>query len=156
MPVRSLLLLISGQMAVFFAVGLGLWLWSGRAADAFVGFGGDEFAIGLGLAGLLILLAAFVFYGLPRLSEYLVRAQADNLAFLVEKPLPIWAIVIVSLGAGIGEEALFRGGVQTLAADYVDAPLAILFASSLFAVVHFAKPLVAAIIEAYEADEPHA
>jgi len=126
-------------------LGLGLWVWSGRSAGTFVTFGGDEFAIGLALAGALILLAALTFYGLPKLSEYLVRAQADNFSFL-EKPLPFPAIIWVSLGAGIGEEALFRGGVQTLAGDYIGAPLAIVLAAALFAAVHFAKPLVAAII----------
>ena len=54
--------------------------------------------------------------------------------------------MIVSLGAGIGEEALFRGGVQTLAGEYMPAPLAVLVASALFAFVHMAKPPIAAII----------
>ena len=147
MPGRTTLLAMLTAQALFFAfLGLVLWVFSGRPAESFVTFGPDEFLDGAVLAAALILLAAITFYGLPRLSEYLVRAQVENFAFLVEKPLPLWAIVIVSLGAGIGEEALFRGGVQTLAGDYVGAPLAILFASALFAVVHFAKPLVAAII----------
>jgi len=142
---HAILALLTAQTAVFVVLGLGLWVWSGRSAGTFVTFGGDEFAIGLALAGALILLAALTFYGLPKLSEYLVRAQADNFSFL-EKPLPIPAIIWVSLGAGIGEEALFRGGVQTLAGDYIGAPLAIVLAAALFAAVHFAKPLVAAII----------
>ncbi|MEL7728480.1 CPBP family intramembrane glutamic endopeptidase [Citromicrobium bathyomarinum] len=142
---HAILALLTAQTAVFVVLGLGLWVWSGRSAGTFVTFGGDEFAIGLALAGALILLAALTFYGLPKLSEYLVRAQADNFSFL-EKPLPFPAIIWVSLGAGIGEEALFRGGVQTLAGDYIGAPLAIVLAAALFAAVHFAKPLVAAII----------
>mgnify|MGYP000100173712 CR=1 FL=1 len=143
--VRSIVSLMLAQTAGFVAAGLGLWIWSGRSASAFVSFGWHEFALGLALAGALIAIAAATFFGLPKLSEYLVRAQAPNLAFL-ERPLPFWAVVWISLGAGVGEEALFRGGVQTLAGDYLGVPLAIAFASALFAVVHFAKPLVAAII----------
>ena len=142
----TLLALLTVQAAAFTLVGLALWFLSGRPSAQFVTFDTFGFASGLALAGLLIALAAAAFYGLPKLSEYLVRAQAENFAFLVEKPLPLWAIVIVSLGAGIGEEALFRGGVQTLAADHVGGPLAIVLAAALFAAVHFAKPVVAAII----------
>ena len=146
MPSRAtLLLLLTGQTLFFAAIGLGLWVISGRAALSFVTFGIDQLAHGALLAGVLVAVAAAVYYGLPKVSEYLVRTQAKNFAFL-EKPLPFPAIVWVSLGAGIGEEALFRGGVQTLAADYVGMPLAIAIAAALFAVVHFARPLIAAII----------
>lgn len=146
MPGRAtLLLLLTGQTLLFAAIGLGLWIVSGRPARSFVSFGADELAAGALLAGVLVALAAAVYYGLPKVSEYLVRTQAKNFAFL-EKPLPFPGIVWMSLGAGIGEEALFRGGVQTLAADYVGMPLAIAFAAALFAVVHFARPLIAAII----------
>ena len=146
MPGRAtLLLLLTGQTLLFAAIGLGLWIVSGRPARSFVTFGADELAAGALLAGVLVALAAAVYYGLPKVSEYLVRTHAKNFAFL-EKPLPFPGIVWMSLGAGIGEEALFRGGVQTLAADYVGMPLAIAFAAALFAVVHFARPLIAAII----------
>lgn len=146
MPGRAtLLLLLTGQTLFFAAIGLGLWVISGRPPQSFVTFGIDQLANGALLAGVLVAVAAAVYYGLPKVSEYLVRTQAKNFAFL-EKPLPFPAIVWVSLGAGIGEEALFRGGVQTLAADYVGMPLAISIAAALFAVVHFARPLIAAII----------
>ncbi|MEL7689610.1 CPBP family intramembrane glutamic endopeptidase [Citromicrobium bathyomarinum] len=146
MPGRAtLLLLLTGQTLLFTAIGVGLWVVSGRPARSFVTFGADEFAAGASLAGVLVVLAAAVYYGLPKVSEYLVQAQAKNFAFL-EKRLPLPAIVWVALGAGIGEEALFRGGVQTIAADYVGMPLAIAFAAALFAVVHFARPLIAAVI----------
>ena len=146
MPGRAtILLLLTGQTLFFAAIGLGLWVISGRPPQSFVTFGKDQFLNGALLAGVLVLLAAAVYYGLPKVSEYLVRTQAKNFAFL-ERRLPFPAIVWVSLGAGIGEEALFRGGVQMLAADYVGMPLAIACAAALFAVVHFARPLIAAII----------
>ncbi|MBD59861.1 MAG: CPBP family intramembrane metalloprotease [Citromicrobium sp.] len=146
MPGRfSILALLSAQTLAFTLIGLALWWVSGRPLGSFVSFDTDEVAIGLALAGVLVALAALTFYGLPRISEHLIRAQADNFSFLAD-PLPFWAVVIVSLGAGIGEEALFRAGVQTLAADYVGAPLAILLAAALFALVHFSKPVVGVLI----------
>ncbi len=146
MPGRAtLLLLLTGQTLLFGAIGLGLWVFSGRPAQSFLTFGKDQLGNGVLLAGVLVVLAAVVYMGMPKVSEYLVQAQAKNFAFL-EKPLPFPAIIWVSLGAGIGEEALFRGGVQTLAGDYVGAPLAIALAAGVFAIVHFAKPLIAAII----------
>ena len=137
--------MLTVQTAVFTAIGLTLWIISDRAAPDFLVLSTEQLSLGVVLAAALTTLAAATFYGLPRLSEYLIRAQADNLAFL-ERPLPFWAIICISLGAGIGEEALFRGGVQTLAGDYVGAPLAIVIASAIFAAIHFAKPLVAVLI----------
>ena len=146
MPGRAqLLALMTLQTAAFVAIGVALWWFSGRPVGAFANLDLDGVVLGGVLAAILIAAAAAVFFGLPKLSEYLIRAQAENFSFL-EKPMPFWALIWISLGAGIGEEALFRGGVQTLAGDYLGAPLAILVASGLFAVVHFAKPLVAAII----------
>ena len=146
MPGRAALLGLMGLQTVFLLIiGLALWSLSGRSTSGFVTFGGDEMLLGLGLAAILVVIGAAGYYGFPRLSDYLVRAQAKTYAFL-ENPLPLWAIGLVSIGAGVGEEALFRGGVQTLAADYVGMPVAIVIASALFAVVHFAKPLIATII----------
>jgi len=142
----SLLGLLIVQAGAFTIIGLALWALSGRSSASFVSFRPGEIAWGLVLAAVLVIVAFTTFKALPRLSEWLVHAQRDTYAFLLEKPLPLWAIVIVSLGAGIGEEALFRGGVQTLAGEYMPAPLAIVVASALFALVHMAKPPIAAII----------
>lgn len=146
MPGRATLLaLLTAQTVVFVALGGGLWSLSGRPVSGFVSFGLDEVLLGTALAGALVAVAAAVFLGLPKVAEHLVREQAENFAFL-EKPLSFPAVVWVSLGAGVGEEALFRGGVQVLASDYVGMPLAIALAAALFALVHFAKPLIAALI----------
>jgi len=138
--------LLALQAGAFVVIGLTLWGFGGPSSASFVSFRPDEIALGLVLAAILAAVAFATFKGLPRLSEWLVRAQKDTYAFLLEKPLPLWAIVVVSLCAGIGEEALSRGGVQTLAANYMPVPLAIILASALFAIVHMAKPPIAAII----------
>lgn len=146
MPSRPMLLALHTLQTIAFAgIGLGFWIFSGRSAANFVTFGASELLVGASLSIIFIAVAAGTFYGLPKVSEYLIRAQAHGLAFL-ESPLPFWAIVWISLGAGIGEEALFRGGVQTLAGDYLGAPMAIVLSAALFAIIHFAKPLIAAII----------
>ncbi|MEC8197499.1 MAG: hypothetical protein VX228_14615, partial [Pseudomonadota bacterium] len=42
----TLLALLTGQTLTFTAIGLGLWMLSGRPARSFVTFGQDEFFIG--------------------------------------------------------------------------------------------------------------
>lgn len=133
------------QALLLAGFGFGLWLISGRPAEAFASFDAEQvvwgIAIGVGLAAV----AAAVFYGFPKIAEKLVRAQAANLAFL-EKPLKIGPIILISICAGVGEEALFRAGIQTLATDFMALPLAIAVSSALFALAHFAKPLIAFLI----------
>ena len=86
----TLLALLTVQAAAFTLVGLALWFLSGRPSAQFVTFDTFGFASGLALAGLLIALAAAAFYGLPKLSEYLVRVAShtestSSLAFWVTR-----------------------------------------------------------------------
>lgn len=145
MTTRKVLALLVVQMAVFAVIGLALWSASGRLIADFATFSRADITGGVALAGAMIVLAALVLYGFPRLSEALVRAQAEGLAFL-KVPLSLWGIVLLSLCAGIGEEALFRAGIQTLLADHIGTFPAIGVAAGLFALVHLAKPLVSALI----------
>eukprot|EP00241_Pyramimonas_parkeae_P010266 CAMPEP_0114247512 /NCGR_PEP_ID=MMETSP0058-20121206/13063_1 /TAXON_ID=36894 /ORGANISM="Pyramimonas parkeae, CCMP726" /LENGTH=262 /DNA_ID=CAMNT_0001360825 /DNA_START=228 /DNA_END=1016 /DNA_ORIENTATION=+ len=65
--------------------------------------------------------------------------------------LPLWGLGLLSLGAGVGEEALFRGFIQAGAADamaaswHLDPPaaeqLALAGASVVFGAAHAASPL---------------
>ena len=137
--------LLGFQAIGMIAIGTWLWDWSGREAERFVSLSAPEvlqgFALGLGL----IALAFAIFRGLPRLSETLVRMQAETYAFLGPK-LGMPAIVFISLCAGVGEEALFRGGLQTLLGDELGAPLAILLSSAVFAAIHLGKPVITALL----------
>lgn len=45
-------------------------------------------------------------------------------------------ILLLAAAAGIGEEALFRGGLQTFASDHLPAAAAILLSAALFAALH--------------------
>ena len=145
MTLSEILRMIGLQALFFVAVGVGLWWFSGRNPLAFVTV--DVRQIGLGLAfGLgLIAVALALFVSFPRFSEMLCREQAQNFAFL-EKGFSMPAIIFVSLCAGIGEEALFRAGLQTLLSDYLPISAAILISATLFTLIHFSKPIIAALI----------
>ena len=133
------------QFALFTAIGAGLWYLTGRPLSQFVEPKASAILLGLALAGALSVVAYGFFKGFPRLSERFVRMQAKSYGFLGEKiGLPL--IVLISIGAGVGEEALFRGGVQTLAIDYLGPAGGILLASAVFAAVHPSKPQIMAII----------
>lgn len=128
-------------------IALGQWLWSlsGREKAGFVSVSMTEVLQGLALGAALIALAFAMFRGLPRISEALVRMQAETYAFLGPK-LGMPAIVFISLCAGVGEEALFRGGLQTFLGDYLGAPLAIVLSSAVFAAIHLGKPVITLLL----------
>lgn len=144
-PVGKVLLLLTLQATIFALVGLVIWLLSGRDLGSFVTFETSEFGLGLALAAALTAIAASTFYSFPKLSEKLVRDQGHDLDFLKHK-LGFGPIIVISLCAGIGEEALFRAGIQTILTDYLGAPIAILLSSVIFALVHLRKPLVSFLI----------
>ncbi|MFA9199684.1 MAG: lysostaphin resistance A-like protein [Cypionkella sp.] len=133
------------QAALFSAAGLALWMWSGREPVAFVDWSWRAMLQGVVFAGLLIASAATAFCLFPRFLEHTTQLQA-KLAKLLPRdcrwPLVVW----ISLCAGIGEEALFRGGIQTLAGDHLGVGPAIALSAAGFALVHLAKPLITAII----------
>lgn len=143
-PARAIALLLM-QAALFTALGIGLWRWSGRAVEDFISWSFGEVALGLGFGAALILIAATLFHGFPRISEQLVRLQSDTYRFL--GPNLGWpAIVLISLGAGISEEAALRAGFQTLLGDHVGPAAAIAIASSVFAALHLAKPVITGLL----------
>lgn len=144
-PTRKLVALVGLQAGLFTGLGLALWWFSGREPSQFLSAAPHEWYRGIALGALLSAVAAFSFYSFPKITDKLVRFQGKTYAFL-KNPLPIWAIVWISICAGVSEEALFRAGLQTLLGDYVGTVAAILISSAIFALVHMAKPVVASII----------
>ena len=141
----KLLSLMVMQTVLMVGLGIAVWWFSGRAVADFISVDLSQITLGIAIgAGLSVVIGAF-FYSFPKISEQLVRAQGHNLKFL-ENRLGFGAIIIISIGAGVGEEALFRAGLMTLASDYMAMPLAIILSSVLFALIHFAKPIISAII----------
>ncbi len=145
MSVADICKSLGAQATLFVAIGLLLWWISDRPLTGFVTVDLRQIALGIGLGLAMIAVAAAIFQSMPQLAEKLTRLQAKNFAFL-EKRLSIPVIIFFSICAGVGEEALFRGGLQTLMGDYVALPLAVIFSSLIFALIHFAKPLIAIII----------
>lgn len=145
LPLGRVVTLLAAQTAVFVAVGMALWHYSGRELANFLVLSPVGVMQGLALGGAFILAAWLMFTRFPELADRLVRLQSDTYQFLGPN-LPMWAIVAISLGAGIGEEALFRAGLQVLLGDYVGIPAAIALSSAVFAVFHLGKPLITTLL----------
>ncbi|MCK0100607.1 CPBP family intramembrane metalloprotease [Qipengyuania sp. S6317L1] len=136
----ALLRITAFQGTVFTALGLGIWVATGRAAPDWLSFGLYDIKIGLlSTAGLILLGLCGYFF--PRISAYLITMQRETYGWLTK--FNSWrVIIIISFFAGVWEEALFRGGAQVWLTDHLGAPLAILIASAIFALVHFSKPVI--------------
>jgi hypothetical protein len=123
------------QQSLFFAAGIGLWLWSGAALADFLRPTWQALGLGIGPAAGLMALLALCFLPQPGLLERIVREQGKGV-FSTERPWGLGGILIISASAGIGEEALFRGGLQTFLGGLLPAWAAILLTTILFAVAH--------------------
>lgn len=145
LPIGRVIAALAGQAAVMVAAGYALWRWSGRAGEDFVTLSVAQIGLGLALGGGLILVAWTVFRAFPRIADALVRMQAKSYGFIGGK-LGWPAIVAISLCAGVGEEALFRGGIQTFLGDRVGIPAAIALSSAAFAAIHLARPVITVML----------
>lgn len=145
LPQQKLLAYIGLQTVFFVVLGLGLWTFAGRPLADFIVLEGSQILLGLAIAGGMIALGYALFRGFPRLGEKLIRDQAQQFAFL-QNPLGAGAIVFIAACAGIGEEALFRGGLLVLIAQHAPFTLALVASAGLFTIIHFARPVVATLI----------
>lgn len=130
------------QTAIFVSLGYGLWTISGRDSSTFVNVSWREISLGLAIGSGLIAAMEALFRGFPEWGEKIVRLQVHQLT-VFGYPLSPAAIVFIAACAGMGEEALFRAGLQPLATDHLPAVLAVVLASIPFTLVHASKPLVA-------------
>ena len=140
----KLLLLLSLQQGLFLAAGAGLWVWSGRSLSELLRFGWNDVLIGLGLAAVLVgLLTALLAF--PSLRARMAHEMGRSL-FATERPYGWGAILLISFAAGIGEEALFRGGIQIFAGGYMPGWVAVAFATLLFTIAHPGSPAFMAFV----------
>lgn len=142
---RALLLITTLQTFGFVALGCAMWVCSDRMLGDLISVSLNQMFIGLAFAAALVGVAATAFIGKPEWTDWLVRAQGKNFSFLKDRLLAM-PIVWISICAGVGEEVLFRAGLQTLLGDYLSAPIAIGLSSALFAAIHLAKPAVAILL----------
>ncbi len=133
------------QAALLLAAGAAMWAYSGRELAGFIDWGWRPLLQGIAFGLSLIALAAAVFRLFPRFLEHTVHLQARMAQLFARDtgwPVYVW----IALCAGVGEEALFRGGVQTLAGDHLGTAAAIAVSALGFALMHLARPLITAII----------
>jgi membrane protease YdiL (CAAX protease family) len=131
------------------ALGLG-WLFE-RPPLQLIGLSWSSAALGVGATAPLLLLFAWTQRStLPRI-EHLRREMTDLLGPLFDSCRPL-DIAAISLLAGVGEELLFRGIVQTGIAEMAGVPAGLAAASVLFGLVHLVTPtyaLLAGLVGAY-------
>ena len=143
---RGVVFLMVMQNAAFCALGVLLWHWSGREPVEMVDWAsplGWLGGIALGLA--FIAVAWGVCRAFPHMSDRFAEWQANTYRGF-GRDLGWPAIVTVAFAAGIGEEVLLRGGLQTWLTDHVGPMWAILLASAAFAALHLARPIVTALL----------
>ncbi len=145
MPRHKLFTLLFGQFVFLVLLGIALWYFSGRAIADFAQVDTRGLAIGAAMAAGMIALGVAIFLPFPKLSDRLILMQGETYYFMKDK-LSFPAIIMLSIFAGVGEEALFRGGLQTLLGDYIGPVAAIAISATIFAVVHMAKPIIAVMI----------
>ncbi len=81
----------------------------------------------------------------------LTQEVEESLIPLFRDAAPL-SLLLISVLAGLGEECLFRGVVQTGLTDWFGVPVAVVVTSALFGVAHLITPtyaVLAAIIGAY-------
>lgn len=144
---RNIALLVLVQGAVGFALGLAVWYGSGRAPAAFFAWQAGDLIVAAATAGVLIGSMLAVVGAFPGFLPW--AADRQRLYFAHGRRYRPSHIVLISLSAGVGEEALFRGGLQTFAGDYLPAWAAILLVSLLFAALHIRSRGVFAFVLAY-------
>lgn len=127
---QTALLVQGGLVVLAFALG---WL-SGERFWVDASF--TLYAIGLGLLGCAPLVVAAI--GLANAEWRWARSLQHDFDRLIElfRACTVTDLFIVSLLAGVGEEALFRGVLQAYAADLMHPWLAIAIVSIIFGALH--------------------
>ena len=127
-------------MAVFFEGGLLVLAWGlGRLLGAPVGeqtiFTPSAFVLG---AAATVPLVAGLYWTLHTPWEVLARLRGaiEDTVVPLFAGCPVWGIALISILAGVGEEALFRGVLQTYFAGHIGVVPALLVTSSLFGLLH--------------------
>lgn len=134
---------------VFVALGLG-WLFE---VDPLAQVLTDGRAVATGVVATVPMIG-LLWWGLfrPRGTVGVVTRQGAELAQKVFPQTSSGGLALVSLLAGIGEEMLFRGFLQTLFAGFVNEPFGILAAALAFGMVHAmsrAYAVVATLVGVY-------
>lgn len=145
LPSRKIAAALTAQALVFVVAGAAMWVFAGNDLAEFVDLGWLPVGQGVLLGLALIAVVGATFRTFPRFLEHTVHLQS-KMAVLFSERTGWREYVIIALCAGIGEEAIFRGGLMTLLDGYTGPAAAIFLSSLVFALFHLAKPLIGAII----------
>ena len=117
---------------------IGAWIFHIPLRDQFAPWGAPlAMAFARGLLATLPMLVAFWF--LVNSKSPLVRQLREQVEWLVGEMFPMGNVLqfaLVAALAGVGEELLFRGVVQTKLGEWTTPGIGLLLASLLFAVAH--------------------
>ena len=145
LPSGKIAAALTAQALVFVVAGAAMWVFAGNDLAEFVDLGWLPVGQGVLLGLALIAVVGATFRAFPRFLEHTVHLQS-KMAVLFSERTGWREYVIIALCAGIGEEAIFRGGLMTLLDGYTGPAAAIFLSSLVFALFHLAKPLIGAII----------
>ena len=145
LPSGKIAAALTAQALVFVVAGAAMWVFAGNDLAEFVDLGWLPVGQGVLLGLALIAVVGATFKAFPRFLEHTVHLQS-KMAVLFSERTGWREYVIIALCAGIGEEAIFRGGLMTLLDGYTGPAAAIFLSSLVFALFHLAKPLIGAII----------
>lgn len=137
-------------IAIGFGVLCGIWSWSG-SFDEILGETSAISASIYGLFALIPMLLLLVFSAMSNLASVVRLRELIRTSFVpILKELTVWQLVVVGLLAGIGEEWLFRGYLQTWVSTLLpDMPMqigAVVIVSIVFAALHAITLMYAAIV----------
>jgi uncharacterized protein len=119
---------------ILLAWALGQWLGQPLGAKMRC----DATAIALGVGITLPMLAGFavcVRWPVGPLAR--IQQFSDDVIYPLFAPCSLLELAVLSAFAGIGEEALFRGVIQGLLADWIGTTASLLIASAAFGLLHF-------------------
>lgn len=138
----ALIALFQGILGV--AVGLAIWWATGRDVFAFVTWQSRDIFIGAITAVVLLLTMQSIVFAFPNFLRW--AADQQRMLFEHGRCYSRLHISMISFGAGVGEEAMFRGGLQTLLGDHLPPWVAIGLVGLVFAALHWGSRGVFAFI----------
>ncbi|MGF1543585.1 MAG: lysostaphin resistance A-like protein [Parvularculaceae bacterium] len=138
-------MMVAGTAAIF-AIGAGVAAWGGVPLHRQLGDPARGIAIGVAAT---VPMAAALLWFMRAEAAAIRRFRNDQIEFLsgLGFRLTPFRVLLIGLVAGIGEEALFRGALQTLAAERLPLAAAIVAPNLLFGALH-AKSWAYAVITA--------
>ncbi len=133
-PGETVSILAIALLAEAGLLGLALLMfwWTGLWPE--IAFDPPSLAIGTGVGVACALLAVALF----KWGGAAARGLRDNVQPLLERfgDASLFTLAVVALSAGIGEEALFRGAIQTWVGSWGGVHVGVIVASVLFGLVH--------------------